>query len=127
MKNTQDHFMRIILTALLLIFATQASSDYNDGDKFRCKSQLAVKVFQKPHQLSEMKPQEFTLTIAATSIKIYSKAHFSSTNMKVHYLVNSSLAAYNEYSSFSLDLGKFHYADAYSYGAALITGTCEKL
>ena len=127
MKNTADYFTRIILAAILIVFATKASSDYNKGDKFQCKSQLAVRVFQKPHHLSEMKPQEFTLTITQKSIKFYSKAHLSSTNMKVHYLVNSSLVAYNEYSNFSLDMGKFHYADAYSFGAALITGTCKKL
>ena len=119
--------MRIILTALLITFATQALADYKDGDNFKCKSELAVRVFQKLHQLSEMKPQEFTLTIAQKSIKFYSKGHLSATNMKTHYLVNSSVTGYNEYSSFSLDFGKFHYADAYSFGAAMITGTCEKL
>ena len=119
--------MRIIITVLLIAFATTASSDYNDGDKFQCKSKLAVRVFQKPHHINEMKPQDFTLTVAQNSIEFYSKGHLSSSSMKLHFLVNSSLAAYNEFSSFNLDLGKFHYADAYSFGAALITGTCEKL
>jgi hypothetical protein len=119
--------MLIILTALLITFATQALADYKEGDDFKCKSELAVRVFQKPHQLSEMKQQEFTLTIAQKSIKFYSKGHLSATSMKTHYLVNSSVTAYNEYSNFSLDFGKFHYADAYSFGAAMITGTCEKL
>ncbi len=119
--------MRIIITVLLTVFATTASSDYNEGDKFKCKSKLAVRVFQKPHHISEMKPQEFTFTVAQNSIEFYSKAHLSSNSMKLHYLVNSSLAAYNEFSSFNLDLGKFHYADAYSFGAALITGTCVKI
>ena len=127
MDNFKTNLMRVLFTILFIIFATQAPSEYSEGDKFQCKSKLAVRVFQKPNQLSEMKPQEFTLTIAQNSIRFYSKSHLSSTNMEIHYLVNNSLAAYNEYSIFSLDLDRFHYVDAYSFGAAMITGTCEKL
>lgn len=127
MDQSKNNLLLALLSCLFTSFASQALSDYLEGDRFRCKSKLAVRVFQKPNQLSKMKPQEFTITIAQSSINFYSKSHLATTNMKIHYLVNNSLAAYNEYSNFSLDLGRFHYADAYSFGAAMITGTCEKL
>ena len=127
MDQCKKNLLRVLLTGLFTGFVTQASSDYLEGDSFRCKSELAVSVFQRPNQLSKMKPQEFTITIAQNSIRFYSKSHLSSTTMDLYYLINNSLAAGNKYSVFSLELGSFHYADAYSFGAALITGTCEKL
>ena len=127
MDQCKKNLLRVFLTGLFTSFVTQASSDYLEGDRFRCKSELAVRVFQRPNQLSKMKRQEFTVTIAQSSIRFYSKSHLSSTTMDLHYLVNNSLAAGNKYSVFSLELGSFHYADAYSFGAALITGNCEKL
>ena len=127
MDQCKMNLLRVFLTGLFTSFVTQASSDYLEGDSFQCKSELAVRVFQRPNQLTKMKPQEFTITIAQSSITFYSKSYLSSTAMDLRYLVNDSLAAGNEYSVFSLELGSFHYADAYSFGAALITGTCETL